>query len=49
MVMNSRPGWIVSEVNTESLLDSFFMMPTESLETMCILVQNEVTNYVYLE
>jgi hypothetical protein len=40
---------MMSEVNTESLLDSFFMIPTESLDTISILVQNEVTNYVYLE
>ena len=37
------------EVNTESLLDSFFMIPIESVETMSILVQNEVTNYEYID
>ena len=39
----------MSEVNSESLLDSFFMIPTESLETASILVQNEVTHYIYLK
>jgi len=39
----------MSEVNTESLLDNFFMIPTESLETMSVLVQNEVTNYIDLK
>jgi len=40
---------LTSEVNTESLLDSFFMIPTESLETMSMLVRNEVTNYIDLK
>jgi hypothetical protein len=39
----------MSEVNAESLLDSFFLIPTESLETMSVLVQNEVTNYIDLK
>jgi hypothetical protein len=42
---------LMGEVNTESLFDSFFIIPTETLEVTCmsVLVQTEVTNYIDLK